>query len=200
MKKTIATIVAILLILSLAACSQSAQETAEEPAAQSDAAVETAVETAPSEPVELTFWFSMDGTPGEIVNKQIDLFNSTVGAEKNIHVTGVFQDWPGTDALTAAMSTDDVDNMPDVIHMFSESVDLIRNWERTAWVEDYITSDSATISKDDLIENTVSAYSINGRMIGAPYAISTLIMYYNQDLLSAAAMTPRRKPWTNWPP
>lgn len=136
--------------------------------------------------IELSYWYSMDGTPGELVQKQIDGFNATVGAEKNIHVTGAFQDWPGTDALTAAMTTDDVDNMPDVIQLFSENVDLVRDWERTAWIEDFITSENATVSKDDLVENMVSAYSLNGKMIGTPYAISMLMLYYNVDLLAEA--------------
>ena len=136
--------------------------------------------------VEVTFWHSMDGVPGEIVQKQINAFNAGVGAEKGIHVTGVFQDWPGTDALTAAMSTDNTANMPDVIQMYSEYVDLIRNWERTAWAEDYITAAGSSVSKNDLVPNMVSAYSLNGRMIGVPYAISTLLLYYNQDLLAQA--------------
>lgn len=136
--------------------------------------------------IELSFWHSADSTVGEIVQKQIDTFNETVGAEKNIHVTGVFQDWPGTDALTAAMSTDDVENMPDVIQMYSEYVYLIRDWERTAWVEDFITSDDSSVKKEDLLSNAVSAYSLDGKMLGAPYAISTLLLYYNQDLLSEA--------------
>jgi len=136
--------------------------------------------------IELSFWHSADSTVGEIVQKQIDTFNETVGAERNIHVTGVFQDWPGTDALTAAMSTDDVENMPDVIQMYSEYVYLIRDWERTAWVEDFITSDDSSVKKEDLLSNAVSAYSLDGKMLGAPYAISTLLLYYNQDLLSEA--------------
>lgn len=138
------------------------------------------------EPVEISFWHSMDGVFGEIVQKQIDAFNETAGAEKNIHVTGVFQDWPGTSALTAAMTTDDVENMPDVIQMYSEYVDLIRNWDRTAWAEDFITAEDAEVTKEDLVSNMVSAYSIDNKMIGVPYAISTLLLYYNMDMLKQA--------------
>lgn len=144
------------------------------------------INAAAEETVDISFWHSMDGVPGEIVQKQIDAFNSTVGAEKNIHVTGVFQDWPGTDALNAAMTTDDVDNMPDVIQMYSEYVDLVRDWERTAWAEDFITAEDASVTKENLISNMVSAYSIGGKMIGVPYAISTLVLYYNIDMLEQA--------------
>lgn len=135
---------------------------------------------------ELQYWHSMDGVPGSLVQKQIDAFNAGIGAEKNIHVTGVFQDWPGTDALTAAMSTDDVENMPDVIQLYSENVDLVTDWERTVWVEDYIGKEGSSVAKEDLLPNAVSAYTLNGRMLGAPYAISTLALYYNKDLLEQA--------------
>lgn len=172
-KGKIAGCLALIMALSLTACGQKEETAAGDGSASADM-------------TEVDFWHSADGKVGEIVQKQIDQFNSTVGAEKKIHVTGVFQDWPGTNALTAAMSTDDTANMPDVIQMYSEYVDLIRDWDRTAWTEDFITKEDSKVSKEDLIPNTVSAYSLDGKMIGAPYAISTLILYYNQELLAQA--------------
>ena len=145
----------------------------------------TAFGSASADTTELTFWFSMDGVPGEITQKQVDLFNETVGAEKGIHVTSIFQDWPGTDALVAAKATDDVRNMPDVIQLFASSVDLVKDWERTVWVEDMMAK-GTSITKEDLIPNTVSSYSVNGKLLGMPWAVSTLMMYYNADLLKAA--------------
>lgn len=136
--------------------------------------------------IELSYWYSMDGAGGMIFQRHIETFNQTIGAENNIHVTGVYQDWPGTNALMAAMSTDDVANMPDVIHMFSEYINLVRNGARTAWVENFITAESSTVSKEDLIANAVAAYSIGGRLIGVPYAVSALLLYYNIDHLAAA--------------
>ena len=53
---------------------------------------------------EITFWHSMDGVFGDIVKEQIDEFNNTIGKEKGIKVTGVFQSWPGTTSLMTAMS------------------------------------------------------------------------------------------------
>lgn len=135
---------------------------------------------------ELTYWHSMDGVFGEIVNEQIDEFNSTIGAEKNIKVTGVFQNWPGTDGLTAAMSTDDIENMPDVIQLYGESVSLVRDYDRTVWAEDFITKEYSSVKKEDLIANTVTSHSIDGKMIGVPYTASSLMLYYNMDYLKEA--------------
>lgn len=170
-KKLIAMGLVLTMGASLAACGSSGKAASEN--------------TESGDVTEISYWHSAEGAVGGIVQAQIDRFNETVGAEKKIHVTGVFQDWPGTEALNAAMTMDDVENMPDVIQMYSEYVDLIRDWERTAWVEDFIAKDSS-VKKEDLVSNMVSAYSLDGKLIGAPYAISTLMLYYNQDLLSKA--------------
>lgn len=151
LKKLTALLLALSLPLGLAACG--GKESGSDLAKDGEDGV-----------IELSYWYSMDGTGGQIIEQQIANFNETIGAEKGIHVTGVYQDWPGTNALTAAMTTDDVDNMPDVIHMFSEYVSLIQDWDRTVWAEDYI----------------------NDKMIGVPFAISALLLYYNMDQLEQA--------------
>ena len=136
---------------------------------------------------ELTLWRSMDSVFAEITEKQVDLFNSTIGAEKNIHVTPVFQNWPGTDALTAAMSADDVENMPDVIQLYSDSVSLLRDYDRTVWAEDCLTEDGS-LQKEDLVPSARASYSIDGRMIGVPWTASALLLYYNQTYLDQAGV------------
>ncbi len=180
MKKIIATILASSMLLA-AGCNGATEETSSA-ASNSEASTTTGA-------TEIAFWHSMDGTYGEIVNKQIETFNSTIGAEKNIKVTGVFQNWPGTDSLTAAMPNDDIANMPDVIQLYGENVSLIRDYERTIWAEDKIMSAESSLKKEDLIPNSVSAYSIDGKMIGVPYTASSLMLYYNEDYLTAAGYT-----------
>ncbi len=139
-------------------------------------------------PVEITFWHSMDGAFADLLNKQVDLFNTTLGAEKGIKVTPVFQDWPGTTALTAAMTAKDVANMPDVIQLYGESVSIIRDYERTVWAEDKINAADSTVKKEDLIPNAVNTYSIGGKMIGVPYNISALMLYYNKTYFEQAGI------------
>jgi len=193
MKKWIAIILVTCMAVGLLACSQNPATTTQSPAVdeQSESVVDSATAAlspteAPKEPVQLTFWHSMDGVYAEIVDKQVKTFNETIGAEKGINVTAVFQEWPGTDALTAAMTADDIANMPDIIQLYSESVSLIRDYNRTVWLEDYISSPAAVVTKADLIPNTVEAYSINGRMIGVPYNVSALMLYYNETYLEQA--------------
>lgn len=132
---------------------------------------------------EVVFWHSMDGVYAEITQKQVDQFNETIGKEKKIHVTPVFQNWPGTEALTAAMSTDDVENMPDVIQLYGEHVSLVRDYDRLVWAEDMLSKEGNSVVKEDLISNAVSSFEINDRLAGVPWSVSTLLLYYNQDYL-----------------
>lgn len=181
----------LVAMLILSACGQS-------PAEQSDSSKEKAnnvektdnpepkaenkeASTESSEPVEISFWHSMDGVFAEILDKQVNTFNETIGKGKKIKVIPVFQNWPGTESLMAAMSTDDVANMPDVIQLYSESVNIIQDYARTLWPEEYIEKGAASFKKEDLIPNAVTNYSINGKMIGLPYTVSSLLLYYNQD-------------------
>lgn len=132
---------------------------------------------------EVVFWHSMDGVYAEITQKQVDQFNETIGKEKKIHVTPVFQNWPGTEALTAAMSTDDVENMPDVIQLYGEHVSLVRDYDRLVWAEDMLSKEGNSVAKEDLISNAVSSFEIDDRLAGVPWSVSTLLLYYNQDYL-----------------
>ena len=87
----------------------------------------------------------------------------------------------------AAMPADDIENMPDVIQLYSESVNLIRDYKRTVWTEDMLTTEG-TMKKEDLMPGAVEEYSIGGRMIGMPWTVSALLLYYNQDYLDQAGV------------
>lgn len=134
---------------------------------------------------EITFWHSMDRGYGETLDKQIEEFNDTIGKEKKIKVSAVFQNYPGTEALSAAMSSDDYENMPDVIQLYSESVSLVRDYDRTVWTEDLFDDDSS-VKKEDLVPNIAKSFEIDNKMIGMPYNIAGYLLYYNKDQLKEA--------------
>lgn len=143
-------------------------------------------EKTPEGYTEVTFWHSMDRTYAEVLDEQIAAFNDTIGKEKKIKVTAVFQNYPGTDSLNAAMSSDDVDNMPDVIQLYTESVNLVRDYERTVWIEDLINAEESSIKKEDIVPNILNSFEINDKLIGMPYNIACYLLYYNEDQLKEA--------------
>lgn len=138
---------------------------------------------------KLTMWHFFDGVYLELLEEQIDTFNETVGKEKGIEVEPVFQAWPATQPLVAAMSADDTSNMPDIIQLSAENVNTVRDFKRTVWAEDYITKSDSNLKKEDLVPNMVGTYSIDDKMIGVPYSTATLLMYYNKDMLSQAGVS-----------
>lgn len=182
MKKTrmiTSVILSVSMAVSMTACGS---KTEQEPSGQSQAAEAQEV-------TEITFWHSMDTSYGEILNTQIDKFNETTGKEKSIKVVPVFQNYPGTDALTAAMSSDDIANMPDVIQLYSESVSLVRDYERVVWAEDMIDKENSSVAKEDIIPNVRKSFEIGDRLIGMPYNIACYLLYYNQTQLTEAGYT-----------
>jgi len=140
----------------------------------------------PAAVTELTFWHSMDGSYLDIVNAQVEAFNNSIGVEKGIHVSAVYNDWPGTESLVTAMANNDIKNMPDVIQLYNESVSLVRNYERIIWAEDQFAKDSSSVKKSDILENALASFAIDGKSIGVPYNISALLLYYNKTFMEAA--------------
>lgn len=189
MKKFFSTVLSLICICGLVACSSVKQPNKQNDLNQTSVAEKKQEPNSANDKMtELTFWHSMDGAYAEVLNRQVKTFNEGIGKKNNIHVTAVFQEWPGTNALTMAMSSDDIANMPDIIQLYAENVSLIRNYKRTVWAEDMFAKYSELTKKQDLLANTISSYSIKGRMIGVPYNISALLMYYNEDLFDKAGI------------
>lgn len=70
LKKLIAMGLATTMLLATTAC------------ANGEANETPAPDAAPNGATQITYWHSMDGVFGEIVNKQVEAFNSTIGQEK----------------------------------------------------------------------------------------------------------------------
>ena len=76
--------------------------------------------------------------------------------------------------------------MPDVIQLYNEHVNIVRDYDRIVWAEDFLGQGDAILSKEDLIPNLVAAFSINDRMIAVPYNVADLLLYYNVDYFKQA--------------
>lgn len=140
----------------------------------------------PKDIVKIEFWHTMGGNYGKKVDEQVKIFNESIGKKEGIFVNAVQQQWPGTEKLMTAMSANDLENMPDIIQLSAEGVPLIKDYKNTVWAEEYITKSSSKLKKEDLLDSARSAYVLDEKMLGIPYAISALILYYNEDLLKQA--------------
>lgn len=136
--------------------------------------------------VQIEFWHSLTGQIATVLDGLVANFNSSIGQEKNIEVKTVFQAWPGTDKLATVMQTGNLEEHPDLIQIYGENLNMVRNYEHMAWVEDFITREDSQIKKEDLVPNAMQAFSVNDKMLGAPLTLSTLLLYYNKDMFDAA--------------
>lgn len=139
-----------------------------------------------NETVELTFWHLMSGNGEDALNKQIDAFNKSIGASEGIHVNTVYIDWPGTASFATALESNDINNLPDVFQLYGNMVSYVTDLDQTMWAEDCITSDYSEIAKTDFIPATLDAFTINGKLLALPYAISSMMLYYNKTYLEQA--------------
>lgn len=169
-------------VLGLAGCGSQAQEPAESQASEtSDTSGESGI-------VEISFWHSISGDLASKLDEMTENFNNTIGKEKGIKVNTVFQDWPGTDKLVTVMQAGDLENHPDVIQIYGENVNIVRDYDRMVYVEDFMAQEDSQVKKEDILPNAANAFSVNGKMMGAPLTLSTLMLYYNKDMFDAAGI------------
>ena len=169
---------------------KSSEASAQNTEAQGNAAVQDDTAVQAEEGItEIEFWHSISGELAEKLGEMTENFNNTVGKEKKIKVTTVYQNWPGTDKLVTVMQAKDIKNHPDLIQIYGENMNIVRDYERMVWVEDYISRPESAVKKEDLVPNAAEAFSIDGKMLGAPLTLSTLLLYYNQDMFEAAGIT-----------
>ena len=90
MKKLLASLVVLFGISTVAACSNDAPATTPEKDSQTESSANDLVVSI-SNPVEIEFWHAMSGANEEAVNHLVEMFNSTIGQEKGITVTPIYQ-------------------------------------------------------------------------------------------------------------
>lgn len=187
MKKILSLILSVALSATIfAGCSSKSENN--DSTAESSAVEQTSTVNG-DEPVEIEFWHSISGQLAATLDQMTENFNNTVGKEKNIRVTTVYQDWPGTDKLVTVMQAGDIEHHPDIIQIYGENMNIVRDYDRMVWVEDYINQETSSVKKEDLVPNAAEAFSIDGKMLGAPLTLSTLLMYYNRDMFDAAGIS-----------
>ena len=110
MKKTIVTLMAILMLVSLVGCGsgETSGQATDKPTTEAVNATDAPTEE-PAEPVNITFWHALSGTKGEVFQTLVDEFNAS---QSEVIVEGVFSGKYAETAekVTAALATDTLPN------------------------------------------------------------------------------------------
>ncbi|WP_274649637.1 ABC transporter substrate-binding protein [Paenibacillus humicola] len=146
----------------------------------------------PAAPVEIEFWHAMGGDSGDVLQKQIDAFNSS---QSEVVVKPVFQQSYDTtgEKLQAAVVAGKV---PDIVQLNT------RVWPGFAAngallpLDGYIKNDP-DIRFDDFNKGLLVNTALNGKQYTLPYNRSTPILYYNKDIVKQLGLDPEN-PVPTW--
>lgn len=191
MKKTIAVLVASTILM--AGCGANSDTAATTKGAGSG----EAAKADNAGPVQVTFWHAMGGTSEGVVKEVVQNFNDTIGKEKGIAVTPVFQ---GSYAdllkkVKAAVQAKDTKNLPDIVQVPASDTAYIKDVPNIIWAQSMIDKDRS-FHAADLEPNTVASFSFKGRLAGVPFANSTVLLYYNKNMFKEAGLDPNTPPKT----
>ena len=162
MKKAITLLLALVMVLSLTVCGGKSGGMA-----------------------EVVFWHSLSGPVGDELQKIVDEYNAGQGAEKNVHVTAVYQGYDGTDKQILAYQTNDKQNACDINVGLTSTIPSMMELAWTVKVSD-LYKEGSWVPQDSFPASLVESVSYKGEMVGIPFLNSTMLLYYNEDLLKAA--------------
>lgn len=137
---------------------------------------------------EISWWHAMGGRLGEVVNEIAEKFNSSQSDVKLVPIyKGNYEE-----TLTAGIAAFRGKAHPNIIQVFEAgAATLIGAKGALVPVEDLMKDNGIPFDIEDYISGVRYFYADkSGKMIGMPFNSSTPILYYNEDALSKAGVTP----------
>ncbi len=137
---------------------------------------------------EIEWWHGMGGQLGESLNEIASDFNAS---QDQYRITPVFK---GTyeETLTATIAAFRAGEQPHVVQVFDAGAATVIGAEgATIPVEELLADNGVNFDINEYIPGVRYFYAdADGTMIGMPFNSSTPILYYNEEALDAAGVTP----------
>lgn len=146
--------------------------------------------------VKIQFWHSQSGLKGAATNELATRFNATIGKEKGIEVISSYQGDDVTAKLKTLAQANDTKNFPDVGQIYGAGIPAVLQMKQIVPVETLYARGGASVPKADLEPNAMRAFAYQGKMIGMPLNISTILLYYNRNMFKEAGLDPDNPPKT----
>ncbi|MEY8495160.1 extracellular solute-binding protein [Lachnospiraceae bacterium 29-91] len=144
-----------------------------------------------SEDIEISFWHHMEGTNAEALETVCSNFNETLGKEYGIKVTPSFQGTNTAEKLNTLAQAGDWGNYPDLCQVASAGIPAISEYEIFVSPEDmYEKGEDIILERDSIIENNARTFTYQDELCAMPFSNSTILLYYNKDLLDEAGLDP----------
>lgn len=184
MKKLLATLLALVMVLSLAACSSSGGETTSTTAAPSnnnEAPSTTAAASA--EPVTLTWgsWVFAEDSVRPIYQEMADLYNETNEYNTTIS-TDYFYSY--ADYLSTLLIDVAGGNGPDVAHIKAEWLPQLLALGVVRSLDGYLSEDVLA----DYSQTAIDSVTVDGEMVALPWFSNTYALLVNTELCEQAGV------------
>jgi fructooligosaccharide transport system substrate-binding protein len=189
MKKSILLLLALMLTISLAACSSNSSN---EPASSS-AVPSASASDAPSEgeTVELTFWRHDYAPEAESLKKMITSFE-----EKNPNIKVKMELIPNDQYETKLRTSMAGGNPPDIMAIDGPTLASYANQGVLLPLDEYMNADG---NKDDIAKPVIESLTFNGKLYAAPNNDASLAMFYNKKMFEAKGIAlPSKNPDEAW--
>jgi len=142
------------------------------------------------EPITITFWYALGGTSGELLQAMIDEFNETNPYQ--ITVQGTYTGSYGETAQKVMASLESGD-LPNGGLIAAGPLWTCR--EGNYLIEEYISGDEG-IDLDAYWPVLWEYNTYEGHICSLPFNNSTMVMYYNKELMAQAGLDPEAPPQT----
>ena len=198
-RKSMAILAAAAMAASMAGCGSASASAAGSAASTEASSAEASQDGASSEaasgqassgskdPIELTFWFANSDTVETYIGEATERFNSTVGAEKGIHVTAEYQG-EYTDLHQKLQAAYIAGTAPQLTVLEIGAVGMFAQGGMIQSLDDRIEAEGMDMSDfhDGLLYNCY----IDDSCYALPFLRSTSILYMNTSLLEQAGVNP----------
>ncbi|RKY00186.1 MAG: hypothetical protein DRP54_05955 [Spirochaetes bacterium] len=138
--------------------------------------------------IELTFWHSLGFHVKQLVEDMVEEYNrSTPGVKVNPVFQGLYEEMQ-VKMMASAVTR----QLPDVAQVQFEYMDAYIDNGIVAPIDDWVTLDL----REDIPENFWELVSKNGHIYGIPFAVSTMVFFYNENAFREAGLDPDKPPET----
>jgi len=141
--------------------------------------------------ITVSFWHSMSGTNGQVLDKLIQEFNQQ--NKGKITVKGLYQG-KYDDAITKYKSAVQSKSTPTLMQIYDIGSRFMMDSGTITPMQDFIDADKYDTS--DLQQNVAGYYTVNGKLYSMPFNTSMPVLYYNKTLFEKAGLDPNKAPTT----
>lgn len=147
--------------------------------------------TKPTEEVNLVFWYPLSGLYGELIEKLVDDYEAE---NPNIHIetsyAGNYEETRTKVAASLATGT-----QPDVLLDGGDAAHFTVGRDNHIFLE---LLPDPEFNVDDVFEGFLGQATYRGEVGAIPYGSSTLVMFYNKEIIKAAGLDMVNNPPKTW--